>query len=73
NLVTRAKSFNKEDWDTWTFATENISDEMVNSLKESSIQSWKWKGEDLSFWLLLHVQDNDKSKLDESGIQFAED
>ncbi|MBO1510677.1 response regulator transcription factor [Metabacillus bambusae] len=72
NLVTRAKSFNKEDWDAWTFAIENISDEMMNKLKQSSIQSWKWKGEDLSFWLLLHVRD-DKSKLEERGIQFAED
>lgn len=73
NLVSKAKSFHKEDWNAWTFAIENIFDEMMNKLKHSSIQSWKWNGEDLSFWLLLHVDDKQSKSLEEISVQFAED
>lgn len=72
NLVSKARSFNKEDWNAWTFAIENISDEMMNKRKHPLNQAWKWQGEDLSFWLLLHAQDA-KSKMEEIGVQFAEE
>ncbi|MFC0274476.1 helix-turn-helix domain-containing protein [Metabacillus herbersteinensis] len=73
NLVSKAKSFHKEDWNAWTFAIENISDEMMNKLKHSSIQAWKWKGDDLSFWLLLHVRDDKVELFQEISVQFAEE
>lgn len=73
SIATKAKSFQKEDWSAWTFAIKNIADEMLNNLNHSLIQSWKWKGEGLSFWILLHGQDHIKRQLlEETGLHFVD-
>jgi two-component system, response regulator YesN len=71
--VNKVKAFLKEDWNAWTFAVENITDEMMEHLKNSSIQYWKWRGEDLSYWILLHADEQRKNVLEEIGVVFAEE
>ena len=62
NLSSKSKSFQKEDWKAWSFALDNICEETTEELSSSFISTWRWKGEDLSYWLLIHVQDATKEE-----------
>lgn len=74
NLVSKSKSFQKEDWNAWNYAIENICEEMRENLVPSFIQTWRWKGEDLSFWLLLHAENGKRDvSFEGTSIQFAEE
>ncbi|TCN25402.1 response regulator [Mesobacillus foraminis] len=74
NLLSKSKAFEKDDWNAWTFAIENMYEEMRGNLVRSSIHTWRWKGEDLSFWLLLHAQEGKGDlSIDEGGLQFADE
>lgn len=73
NLSSKTNSFQKEDWNAWTFAIDNICEEMEKKLNDSSISTWRWKGEDLSFWLLLHTEDtNQEESLGKNSLLFAD-
>lgn len=73
NLASKTRSFQKEDWEAWKFAIDNIFDEMETNLKDSSMLSWRWKGEDLSYWFLLHNENiNQHVDIDDRSIQFAD-
>jgi two-component system, response regulator YesN len=72
NLSSKSKSFQKEDWKAWSFALDNICEETAEKLSSSFISTWRWKGEDLSFWLLLHGQDSiQEESIVRETIQFA--
>ncbi|WP_456271141.1 response regulator transcription factor [Bacillus sp. AK031] len=72
NLVSKSKSFEKVDWKAWTFAIENILDEMISGFLSSSFKVWKWKGQDLSFWILLNVHNENSDSIEEEGFLHAE-
>ncbi|WP_226667814.1 response regulator transcription factor [Metabacillus litoralis] len=72
NLYSRTKSFEKEDWKAWRFALDNICKEMEDNLDSSTFTSWRWSGDDLSFWLLLHVQENEEKLLGKICVTFSE-
>lgn len=74
NLISKTKSFQKEDWNAWTFAIDNICDELLAGLNAQFIQSWRWKDKDLSFWVLLHSQETlHEDFFARKGFQFAEE
>lgn len=63
NMISKSKSFREKERNVWAFAIENICEEMQKNLKNSFIQSWRWQGENLSFWLLLSTQDRIRGDL----------
>lgn len=74
NITSKSKSFQKKDWKVWTFAINNICEEMLKNLQPSCIRSWRWNGEDLSFWLLLHDLDIDgEESFEQTSYKFAEE
>lgn len=73
NLIRKTKSFQKEDWNAWTFAIDNICDELLERLHAHLIQSWRWKDKDLSFWVLLHLQKSEMDSFGQYCSQFAEE
>ncbi|MFC4321444.1 response regulator transcription factor [Litchfieldia salsa] len=67
-VSSKTKAFQKEDWDAWIFAFDNISNELMN---KTTNNTWKWKGDGLSYWMLFN-------QLDEGGSttiinQFADE
>ncbi|MCM3408398.1 response regulator [Metabacillus litoralis] len=73
NLSSKSKLFQKEDWKAWSFALDNICEEMTENLSSSFNIIWRWKGEDLSFWMLLHGQDSiQEESFVRETIQFAD-
>jgi two-component system, response regulator YesN len=76
NLKSKTNSFQHVDWETWAFAIDNICEEMRENLRSISIDSWKWNGEDLSFWLLLHnpnISEDRGNHFENSSFNFAEE
>ncbi|WP_226037457.1 response regulator transcription factor [Aquibacillus saliphilus] len=70
NLSNKLKTYQKEDWGIWNFAIDNICDEMENDL---TLQSWRWPGEDLSFWVLFHTDEEmDREIFVDHCFQFAD-
>lgn len=56
-ILSHSRSMEKNEWNTWILAHENIFHEMLN---EYSQKYWKWKGEGASFWILI-CNPNDNS------------
>lgn len=54
----------RDEWNTWVLANENIISEL---LADSRRDSWKWRGEDSSFWILVC------SRTDEEEAAFKKD
>lgn len=68
NIVSKSKKFDSDDWRTWAFAIENIIDEMiVKHRAKTSLQVWKWRDKELSYWILLQQEKSNH----EMGIKFA--
>lgn len=73
NLSSKSKAFQAEDWSTWAYAIENICAEMQHKLESSVIQAWRWKGEALSFWILLNsTLPKDERSFEEMSSLFAD-
>lgn len=68
NMISKSKKFEKKDWKTWSFVIENIIEEMVEKYRtNTSFEVWKWRGEELSFWILIQQDDLH----DHQGIEFS--
>ncbi len=67
NISQKMETFYKEDWALWKFALNNISKEMEGQLP---LTSWQWSGEDLSFWVLLHTEE-ERGDLPFDAVEFA--
>lgn len=62
HIVSKSKHYEKEEWNTWKFAVENILDESVHNYRfNENIHIWKWRGEEeLSFWILIHNGESER-------------
>lgn len=70
NIHSKTKSFQKDDWRAWRFALDNICKETEGVLDSTVITSWRWNGDDLSFWLLLHIQEQEEL-LKKTSVEFS--
>ncbi|KAB8134168.1 response regulator [Gracilibacillus oryzae] len=52
HLLSKSKTFDQKDWNAWFYAVENIIDEILTN--SAGTKTWKWKGRELSFWILVH-------------------
>ncbi|MEY8733034.1 response regulator [Peribacillus frigoritolerans] len=55
HFLTKKRGYEKSEWDTWTFAVENITNEWVEQFfKSEDVKHWLWRGDNTSFWFLLY-------------------
>ncbi|QGQ44888.1 response regulator [Metabacillus sediminilitoris] len=57
-VFAKSKGISASERRAWHFAVENIIKESIaNDLSNQGIDSWVWKNDNLSFWLLLYDQE----------------
>ncbi|KGR75701.1 response regulator transcription factor [Ureibacillus sinduriensis] len=67
-VLSHSRAMEKNEWNTWMLAHENIFDEMLNEFSE---KYWRWKGEGASFWILINNSNDNSENFKKEVYEFA--